>query len=666
MTSRPLRLAVYFLACGLAVRVAATPAADKDPKGAATVHPQRWPKLHAALARDPQLESRVEQLLSRLTPAEKVGQLVQADIGSITPDDLRHYPLGSILNGGNSSPRDDKLAAPSEWLMLADRFYDAATAASPNGLALLWGTDAVHGHNNIPGATLFPHNIGLGAARDPELIRRIGEITALEVRVTGLDWAFSPTVAVARDARWGRTYESYGENPDLVREYARAMVEGLQGAPGTPQFLDAAHVLATPKHFLGDGGTEDGRDQGNNTAPESELRDVHAAGYEAAITAGAQTVMASYSSWQGVKMHGNHALLTSVLKERMGFDGLLLGDWNGHAQLPGCTAVRCAAAIDAGIDVLMAPDGWRELHDNTLGQVRSGEIPAARLDDAVRRVLRVKLRVHLDTEGRPSSRPYAGHYELLGAPAHRAVARQAVRESLVLLKNRGHLLPLSPRTRVLVAGDAADSIARQSGGWTIDWQGTEPNQDFPHGETVFAGIARSLQAAGGSATLSPDGEFTTRPDVAIVVFGEHPYAEGAGDVATLEYSPGDKRDLALLRRLRGQGIPVVSVFISGRPLWVNAELNASDSFVAVWLPGPEGGGIADVLFRSADGAVRYDFRGRLPMAWPRSKQPPALGRRRGEAPLFPYGYGLSYGDDGSLPQLPESDAAAPGTGAPSR
>jgi len=663
MKRRPLRLAVYFLACGLAVCVAATPAADNDAKGAPTVHPQRWPKLHPALAPDPQLESRAEQLLWRLTPAQKVGQVIQADIGSITPDDLRHYPLGSILNGGNSSPRDDKLAAPSEWLTLADRFYDAATAASPIGLPLLWGTDAVHGHNNIPGATIFPHNIGLGATRDPELIRRIGEITALEVRVTGLDWAFSPTVAEARDARWGRTYESYGESPALVREYAAAMVEGLQGAPGTSQFLDPAHVLATPKHFLGDGGTEGGRDQGNNTAPESELRDVHAAGYEAAITAGAQTVMVSYSSWQGVKMHGNQALLTSVLKGRMGFDGLLLGDWNGHAQLPGCTAVRCAAAIEAGIDVLMAPEGWRELHDNTLGQLRSGEIPTARLDDAVRRVLRVKLRAHLDTEGRPSSRPYAGHYELLGAPAHRAVARQAVRESLVLLKNRDHLLPLSPRTHVLVAGDAADSIARQSGGWTIDWQGTEPNQDFPHGETVYAGIARCVQVAGGSATLSTGGEFTTRPDVAVVVFGEHPYAESAGDLATLEYSPGDKHDLALLRRLRAQDIPVVAVFLSGRPLWVNAELNASDSFVAAWLPGPEGGGISDVLFRSADGAVRYDFRGRLPFSWPRSKQPPALDQRRGEPPLFPYGYGLSYRDDGYLPQLPESDPAAQTAGA---
>jgi len=643
-------MAAYCAACALTVCAAAAPAADKDRKEAPTVHPQRWPKLHPALARDAQLESRVAQLLSRLTSAQKVGQLIQADIGSITPDDLRHYPLGSILNGGNSSPRDDKLAAPSEWLTLADRFYDAAMAASPIGLPLLWGTDAVHGHNNIPGATIFPHNIGLGAARDAQLIRRIGEITALEVRVTGLDWAFSPTVAVARDARWGRTYESFAENPGLVREYAAAMVEGLQGVPGT-------------KHFLGDGGTEGGRDEGDNTAPESELRDVDAAGYEGAISAGAQTVMTSYSSWQGVKMHGNQALLTSILKERMGFDGLLLGDWNGHAQLPGCTAVRCAAAIDAGIDVLMAPDAWRELHENTLAEVRSGEIPAARLDDAVRRVLRVKLRAHLESEGRPSSRPYAGHEELLGAPAHRAVARQAVRESLVLLKNRDHLLPLSPRAHVLVAGDAADSIARQSGGWTIDWQGTEPNQDFPHAETVYAGIARCVQAAGGSATLSPGGEFTTRPDVAIVVFGEHPYAEFAGDVATLEYSPGDKHDLALLRRLRTEDIPVVAVFLSGRPLWVNAELNASDSFIAAWLPGSEGGGIADVLFRSADGEVRYDFRGRLPFSWPRSPRPPAAERRRGEAPLFPYGYGLSYGEDGNLPRLPESDPAAPGAGA---
>ena len=317
MRRRPFWPAVYFRACVLALCAATMTAAGADLKAVPRVHPERWPKLHPPLARDPLLEARVEQLLARLTPAQRVGQLIQADIGSITPDDLRHYPLGSILNGGNSSPRGDKLAAPGEWLTLADRFYQASMSASPAGLPLLWGTDAVHGHNNIPGATIFPHNIGLGAARDPQLVRRIGQITALEVRVTGLDWAFSPTVAVARDARWGRTYESYSENPGLVREYAAAMVEGLQGVTGTPQFLDAAHVLATPKHFLGDGATEGGHDEGDSAASESELRAIDAAGYEAALAAGAQTVMVSFSSWRGAKMHGNRALLTEVLKERM-------------------------------------------------------------------------------------------------------------------------------------------------------------------------------------------------------------------------------------------------------------------------------------------------------------------------------------------------------------
>jgi beta-glucosidase len=655
MKRRPARGAAYCAALALAAFAARGAAVDPAP---AQAHPRLWPKLRPALAPDPRLEERVEQLLARLTPEQKVGQLIQADIGSITPDDLRHFPLGTVLNGGNSSPRDDKLAAPSEWLKLADRFYEASVASpvSP-GIAVLWGTDAVHGHNNIPGATIFPHNVGLGATRDPQLLRRIGEITALEVRVTGLDWAFSPTVAVATDARWGRTYESYSEDPALVRRYAAAMVTGLQGVAGTRQFLDAAHVLATPKHFLGDGGTG-GHDQGNNTATERRLRDVDAAGYLAALAAGAQTVMASFSSWQGVKMHGNRSLLSDVLKGRLAFDGVLLGDWNAHAQLPGCTPVSCAAALNAGLDVLMAPDGWRELHANTLAQVRSGEIPAARLDDAVRRVLRVKLRAHLDTEGRPSSRPYAGRYELLGAAAHRAVARQAVRESLVLLKNRNHLLPLSPRARVLVAGDGADNIAKQSGGWTIDWQGTEPNQDFPHAESIYAGIARCVRSAGGTVELSPSGAFHTRPDVAVVVFGENPYAEYAGDVPTLEYSPGDKRDLALMRRLRAKDVPVVAVFLSGRPLWVNAELNAADSFVAAWLPGPQGGALADVLFRSADGSVPYDFRGKLPFSWPRSPRPPAVDGRPGEPPLFALGFGLTYAADGYLRRLPENAAAA--------
>jgi len=649
MGRRPAAVATYCGVCALSVCAAAVGGAD--PAG---VHPEQWPQVRSARPADPQLEARIAALLAHMTLEQKVGQLIQADIGSITPEDLRHYPLGSILNGGDSAPRNDKLAAPSEWLALADRFYDAAVGGPASaGLQPLWGTDAVHGDNNVPGATIFPHNIGLGAAHDSELVRRIGAITALEVRVTGLDWAFAPTVAVARDVRWGRTYESYSEDPQLVRKYAAAMVTGLQGAAGTPRFLDATHVLATPKHFLGDGGTA-GIDQGDNRASEQALRDLDSPGYVAAIAAGAQTVMASYSSWQGLKMHGNRALLTLVLKGRMGFDGLALGDWDAHAQLPECTRASCASALNAGIDVLMAPRSWRELFDNTLRQVQAGEIPAARLDDAVRRVLRVKLRAHLDQEGRPSSRPFAGHFALLGSPEHRALARAAVRESLVLLKNRNHLLPLSPRLHVLVAGDAADSLARQSGGWTIDWQGTEPNAAFPHGETIFAAIQHCVSAAGGSATLSPAGEFHPRPDVAIVVFGEHPYAEFKGDVPTLEYSPGDKRDLALLRHLRAADVPVVALFVSGRPLSVNAELNAADAFVAVWLPGLEGGGIADVLFRTAEGRVRYDFRGRLSFSWPSSPRPPAVDGQPGEPPLFPLGYGLRYRDPGDLRQLPES------------
>jgi beta-glucosidase len=651
------------VACGALATAAGSPApaAGKPASADPTVHPKEWPGLRPALAPDLRLEARVAALLADMTLEQKVGQLIQPDIASITPEDLRHFALGSILNGGNSSPEGDEFAAPSKWLALADRFYDASVdpVHGPRPIPTLWGTDAVHGDNNIVGATIFPQNIALGAAGDPNLVRRIGEITAREVRVTGLDWTFGPTLAVVRDDRWGRTYESYSEDPEIVRQYAAAMVLGLQGVPGSPQFLDASHVIATPKHFIGDGGTG-GKDQGDNTSSEAELRDVHGAGYPPAITAGAQAVMASFSSWQGVRLHGNKALLTDVLKGRMHFDGLVVGDWNGHAQVPGCTKFSCSAAINAGLDVLMAPDSWKELYTNTLAQARSGEIPAARLDDAVSRILRVKLRVHLFEEGRPSSRPLAGHFELLGAPEHRAIARQAVRESLVLLKNAHHVLPLVPHAHVLVAGDGADNIGKQSGGWTITWQGTGvSNKDFPHGESIYAGIQQAVAAGGGSVELSPGGDFKTRPDVAIVVFGENPYAEFQGDIGSVEYSPGAKPDLALLRRLRAQGVPVVSVFLSGRPLWVNPEINASDAFVAAWLPGSEGGGVADVLFKARDGSVGHDFHGKLSFSWPRTPRQTAVNRGdSGEPPLFPYGYGLRYADDGNLKMLAEDAGSA--------
>lgn len=621
-----------------------------------------WPELTPPLPSDAELEARVDALLKRMTLREKVGQVIQAEIRSVTPRDVRRYDLGSVLNGGGSFPGENKHASPESWLALADAFHEASTDTSDGGVGIpvIWGVDAVHGHNNVIGATIFPHNIGLGAARNPDLIRRIGEITAREVLATGLDWNFGPTVAVARDDRWGRAYESYSEDPEIVVQYARALVEGLQGAVGSPEFLSEERVIATAKHFLGDGGTFEGRDQGDTRASEEELRDIHGAPYVAALDAGAQAVMASFSSWRGTKMHGHAALLRDVLKGRMAFDGIVVGDWNGHGQLPGCSNESCADTLRAGLDLFMVPEDWKALHGNTLRQARSGAIPEERLDDAVRRILRVKIRAGLLDSGRPSERALGGRFELLGAPEHRDVARQAVRESLVLLKNDDGLLPLPPTSLVLVAGPAADDIGRQSGGWTLTWQGTDnTNDDFPGATSIWTGIERTVEAAGGEAVLCQGCAYSGElPDAAIYVTGETPYAEGQGDITGLEYSPGDKSDVELMGRLRTAGIPVVTVFLSGRPLWVSPEINASDAFVAAWLPGSEGAGVADVLFGAADGGVAHDFQGKLSFSWPRSLDQTVLNVGDPDYdPLFPYGYGLTYADEGNLPELDETRPA---------
>ena len=610
----------------------------------------------------------VEQLLSQLSLEEKVGQMIQADIASITPAQLRQYKLGSILAGGNAAPGNHIRSAPQAWWDLTEEFSEASLADAggthPN-IPILFGIDAVHGHAKVPGATIFPHNVGLGAAHDPELIRRIGQATAAEVASTGINWTFAPTLAVARDVRWGRSYESFSESPERGAAYAPEMVTGLQGQVCTPQFMAPGHTLATLKHFVGDGGTLAGRDQGDTVTSEEQLLGVHAAGYPAGIRAGALIVMASYNSWNGVKMHGNHHLLTDLLKGRMGFKGFVVGDWNAQEQLPGCTKSNCPAAILAGVDMLMAPDGWKELYDNTLAEARSGEIPPARIDDAVRRILRVKAMAGLFDRGPPKRHGDAGHFEELGSPAHRAVAREAVRKSLVLLKNSQGLLPLSPHAHVLVAGAAADDIGVQSGGWTIDWQGNHnSNADFPGATSIYAGIKAAVSRAGGSAELSRDGEFTGRPDVAVVVFGEEPYAEFEGDRETLEFSPVDKAHLAMLRRFRASGIPTVSIFISGRPLWVNPEINASDAFVAAWLPGSEGEGIADVLFKAADGTAPFDFTGRLAFSWPATPMPVTFDARgRVSGALYANSFGLNYhgglaastspGDDHKLAEVPQ-------------
>ena len=615
----------------------------------ATVHPDQWPAVHWPLPREAALEQRVRALMVRMSLEDKVGQLIQADISAVTPEDVRQYHLGSVLAGGNSKPGNRPTATSAQWLALADVFYDASmdTRGGHAAIPVLFGIDAVHGHNNTVGATLFPHNVGLGAAHDPDLVRLIGAATAQEVRATGLNWAFGPTLAVPQDNRWGRSYEGYSSDPALVSSYAGPMVEGLQGTAGTPGFLDGSHVVASAKHFLGDGGTVDGKDQGDARVSEAVLSGVHAAGYRTAIGAGVQSVMASFSSWNGVRMHGNRALLTDVLKQRMDFQGLLVSDWNAHGQLAGCTPTDCPAAFNAGLDMLMAPDSWRGLYDNTLREVKAGTIPAARLDDAVARILRVKIRAGLFDAGKPSSWPLARNARnVIGGAAHRALARRAVRESLVLLKNNGALLPLDPRRRVLLAGSAVDSISRQSGGWTLNWQGTGlTNRDFPGARSIGAAIAAQVRAAGGRVEISAEGAHTVKPDAAVVVFGEDPYAEFQGDLPNLLYRPGDDRDLSLVQRLKAEGIPVVAVYLGGRPLWLNREINAADAFVAAWLPGSEGSGVADVLLRAADGKVAHDFRGTLSYAWPATA-------RAGGPVQFALGYGLTYARATELGVLP--------------
>ncbi len=607
-----------------------------------------WPAVNSVVTED--VDAAVAIILAEMTLAEKVGQMVQAEISEVSAAQVRDYNLGSVLNGGGSWP-NGKNSSLADWVNLADSYYQASTDTSDGGVGvpLIWGTDAVHGHNNVIGATIFPHNIGLGAANNPSLMRQIGEATALEVAATGIDWVFAPTLAVVRNDSWGRTYEGYSEDPEIVKAYAGEIVTGLQG--DSSDRFGPGHVIATAKHFIGDGGTQNGVDQGNTVVTEAELRDIHGQGYLTALAAGAQTVMASYNSWNGSKLHGNQYLLTDVLKQQMGFDGFVIGDWNGHGQVPGCGDAECAQAIMAGVDMIMVPFAWQSFIANTIAQVENGTISLSRIDDAVTRILRVKLRAGFADKVKPSERTHANNSTLIGAAAHRTIARQAVRESLVLLKNSDNILPLAPNASVLVAGSGANNIGQQSGGWTITWQGTgNSNSNFPGATSIYAGIQSAVNAAGGTTSLSANGSFTgTAPDVAIVVFGESPYAEGVGDLNSLEYQPGNKSDLALLQSLRDQNIPVVSIFLTGRPLWVNAELNASNAFVAAWLPGTEGAGIADVIFKTSAGATHHDFSGKLSFSWPNSADQLAVNRNDSTYdPLFAYGFGLTYQDTDSL------------------
>jgi len=599
---------------------------------AALATPSVWPSAASPQSiTDPATEEAISRTIAEMTLEQKVGQVIQADISAISPKDLKQYPLGSILAGGNSGPYGDERATAQKWKQLVDEFR-AASRESGAGIPILFGVDAVHGHSNLPGATIFPHNIGLGAARDPDLIQRIGAATAAEIAASGIEWTFAPTLAAPQDIRWGRTYEGYSSDPALIARYSSAMTLGLQGALVEGNPLPADRVAATAKHYLADGGTFEGRDQGDARISETELVAIHAQGYPPAINAGALTVMASFSSWNGVKHHGNKSLLTDVLKERMGFKGLVVGDWNGHGQVAGCTATDCPAAINAGLDLYMAPDSWKGLYNNTLAAVRDGRIPAARLEDAIRRNLRVKYKLGLMG---PQSIE-RGNPDIIGSDAHLELAREAVSKSLVLLKNNKSVLPIHKGASILVAGSGADNMAMQAGGWTVTWQGTDTNaSDFPKGQTIGRALVEAISATGGKGVIAPDGKVDGKPDVAIIVLGEKPYAEFEGDIPHLAFTP-QAEEVELIKQFKAKKIPVVVLFLSGRPLFAGKLINLADAFVAGWLPGSQGQGVADVLIAAADGKARRDFTGRLPFAWPADARLPIT------KPLFPIGYGLDY------------------------
>ncbi|TDD38239.1 glycoside hydrolase family 3 protein [Saccharopolyspora elongata] len=566
---------------------------------------------------------RVDDLMARMSLQDKIGQMTQAERLAADPGTAAAAGIGSILSGGGSAPTPNTAEA---WADMYDA-YQRATIATPLGIPIIYGVDAVHGHNNVHGATIFPHNIGLGATNDPELVERIGRATAEEVAGTGIDWDFAPCLCVARNDRWGRTYESFGETPERPAAMASA-VTGLQGST-----LDGpASVLATAKHYVGDGGTTGGDDQGNTEIDEAELRAVHLPPFQAAIERGVGSVMISYSSWNGVKMHTGDYLINDVLKGELGFTGFVVSDWQAIDKIDGqegFTADEVRDSVNAGLDMIMVPNEYQKFMDLLRAEVEAGRVPMERIDDANRRILTKKFELGLFE--RPfTDRSLTG---TVGSTEHRELAREAVRESQVLLKNDGNVLPLAKDGgKIFVAGKNADDIGNQSGGWTISWQGS--SGPITPGTTILQGIQQAV-SSGTEVTYDRNGKgIDGSYRAAIAVVGETPYAEGEGDRP--EGMGLDEEDQATLARLQESGVPVIVVTVSGRPLDVAADLPNWDALLAAWLPGTEGAGVADVLFGD------HDPTGTLPMTWMAGADQQPINDGDGQKPLFPYGYGLTY------------------------
>jgi len=594
---------------------------------------------------DPQ----VKQLLAQMTLDEKIGQMTQPDQEFLlkAPEDIQKYFVGSVLSGGNSDPKEGN--SLEAWTNLYDRLQTEAMKTRL-GIPILYGVDAVHGHNNVLGAVIFPHNINLGCTRDPALVEKIARITAREVRATGVQWTFAPCVTVPQDIRWGRTYEGFSEDPRIVATLGEAAVRGLQGL----DLSSPLSILACAKHYVGDGGTSPRAagpegvapagpgasarlrlDQGDTRLDEATLRRIHLPGYIAAIRAGVGSIMPSYSSWNGVKCSASKRLLTEILKQELGFEGFLISDYNAIDQIkPGDYKGSIEISINAGMDMAMVPSNYRNYVRYLKELVEEGKVPMSRIDDAVTRILRVKFAMGLMDKNRSQLADRKLH-QSFGSAEHRAVAREAVRKSLVLLKNDRQTLPLSKQAaRIHVAGASADDLGNQCGGWTIQWQGQSGNVT-PGGTTILAAI-KAAAAPATKVSYSRDGTGAEGASVGIVVIGERPYAEGVGDRADLSLA---KEDVEAVNNVKKAGIPVVVILVSGRPMILSGVLPQADAFLAAFLPGTEGAGVADVLFGSDKPS------GKLSFSWPRSNDQLPLnlnGPKDKYNPLFPAGYGLSY------------------------
>jgi beta-glucosidase len=636
-------LSLILSACGGEI---ATPVETAEPTTAGS-------ESGTVLYTDPSqpLETRVEDLLKRMTLDEKIGQMTQVEKNSIKPGDISNYFIGSILSGGGGSPAKN---TPQEWYTMVEEFQDEALETRL-AIPIIYGVDAVHGHGNLLNATIFPHNIGLGATNDPELVQKIGRATAEEILATGIPWNFAPVIAVVQDVRWGRTYEGYSENTETVTTLGTAYIKGMQTlqegdavSPGQSIF-----TLATPKHFIGDGATLWGSsqtenyklDQGNMQVPESVLRELYLPPYRSAVNAGALNVMASFSSWKGLKIHAQQPLLTSVLKDELGFNGFIVSDWQAIDQIyPDDYYASVVTSVNAGIDMNMVPYDYVTFIETMKQAVNNGDIPESRIDDAVGRILRVKFALGLFEKPMPDVK----YQSIVRSHEHLELARQAVRESLVLLKNDNNILPLSKDTPVIfVAGEGANDIGLQSGGWTLEWQGKTGNDN--EGTTILSGI-RAAVDSGTRVEYNRNGDFNefkdadANPllaDVGIVVLAEQPYTEGVGDRADISLTTSEVR---LLEGTHMQSKRMIVILISGRPRVITEQLSLAEAWVAAWLPGTEGGGVADVLFGD------YPFSGKTAFSWPRSNEQLPFNVNNAkdkigcDAPLFPFGYGLEYGE----------------------